>query len=287
MNRSARATMATETVAILERGQYALPDGAVVDLSATMAACLAGTRLHLPEELEAIFRDVLAEAGDGEPAAIEVVGETTLAGAARLAASGAFHRVGVLNFASAKNPGGGFLGGSQAQEESLARSSGLYPSLQRCPEYYAFHRRQRSCLYSDRMIYSPACPVFRDDDANLLAEPYRVDFITSSAPNAGAVRRNEPADAGRITDVLTERSGKLLALAANCGCDALVLGAWGCGVFRNDPRQVADAFASHLAAGAPLRRRFATILFSVLDRSQSQQTTTAFAEKLGTGTQFS
>jgi uncharacterized protein (TIGR02452 family) len=274
--------MAAETVAILERGRYALPDGRVVDLSADLAACLAGTRAYLPEELAAI-RDRLPSGAEGPEATIEAANETTLAGAARLVGTGAFRRVGVLNFASAKNPGGGFLGGSEAQEESLARSSGLYASLLCCREHYDFHRHQHDCLYSDRMIHSPGCPVFRDDAGNLLAEPYRVDFLSSPAPNAGAVLRNEPDSAGRLGAVLMERSGKLLALAAHVGCDALVLGAWGCGVFRNDPRQVAAAFASHFGPDQPLRRRFAAVRFSILDGGEGQPVLAAFRERLCVG----
>jgi uncharacterized protein (TIGR02452 family) len=63
---------------------------------------------------------------------IEVVNETTLQGIAALHEEGA-ERIGALNFASAKNPGGGFLNGSEAREESLARSSALYASLQQVP----------------------------------------------------------------------------------------------------------------------------------------------------------
>ena len=77
---------------------------------------------------------------------IEVVNETTLTGAYSLVSTGCFERIGVLNFASAKRPGGGFLNGSAAQEESLARSSALYVSLQQQPVFYAEHRRMKgSC----------------------------------------------------------------------------------------------------------------------------------------------
>jgi len=69
-----------------------------------------------------------------------------------------------LNFASAKNPGGGFLGGGSAQEESLARSSGLFPCINQMQQMYETNRAYRSCLYTDHMIYSPRVPVFRDDE---------------------------------------------------------------------------------------------------------------------------
>jgi uncharacterized protein (TIGR02452 family) len=77
--------------------------------------------------------------------------------------------------------------------------------------------------------------------------------------------------------VLERRSAKILALASTRGCEALVLGAWGCGVFRNDPSMVAETFGKHLAAGRPFHGRFRTVLFAVLDRSEGQGTYTAFA----------
>ena len=151
-----------------------------------------------------------------------------------------------MNFASAKNPGGGFLNGSQAQEESLARSSAMHASLLRAWEFYERHRVLPSLLYSDAMTLSPNCPIIRDDDGALLEEPRLATFITSPAPNAGAIANNRPQELPLIPDVLRRRSEFVLALAASQGYKCLVLGAWGCGVFRNDPRVVAAAFAEHL-----------------------------------------
>ena len=171
------------------------------------------------------------------------------------------------------------MGGARAQEESLARSSALYFSLRQCPDYYAFHRAQDTCLYSDRMIYSPACPVFRDDAGQWLAEPYIVDVITSPAPNAGAILRNEPANRHKIVPTLAERAGKILALAASWQCDALVLGAWGCGVFSNNPVDVAAVFYSYLRPGGLYSQRFRHILFSVYDTSRPHKTYEVFASQ--------
>jgi uncharacterized protein (TIGR02452 family) len=171
-------------------------------------------------------------------------------------------------------------GDTSAQEESLARSSGLYFSLNQCPEHYAFHRAERTCLYSDRMIYSPVCPVVRDDAGTWLPEPYVVDFITSPAPNAGAVRQNEPANCEHIEPVLRERAGKILALATYRQCDALVLGAWGCGVFKNDPGTVAKIFFGHLSPNGPYAGCFSRVVFSVYDSSVAQGTYRAFVEQL-------
>jgi uncharacterized protein (TIGR02452 family) len=112
-----------------------------------------------------------------------------------------------------------------------------------------------------------------------LEKPYLVDFITSPAPNAGAVRRNEPDNIFRIMPVLRERSEKVLALAAHQGCDVLVLGAWGCGVFQNEPVNVAQVFSEHLHADAPFWGRFQKVVFAVLDNSAEQATLAAFRER--------
>ena len=88
--------------------------------------------------------------------------------------------VAVLNFASAKNPGGGFLGGSLAQEESLATASALYTSLiSQETSFYCVNRRpEHKAFYTHRMISSPHVPVFRDDTGELLAQPYTVGMLS-------------------------------------------------------------------------------------------------------------
>ena len=271
--------IAHDTVAALEKGEYTAPDGTVVPIAALLAVCLNGTRAYLPEELAALDAQVMQASHQPLATTFTVASETTLQGCARLLASSHYQRVGVLNFASAKHPGGGFLKGARAQEESLARSSGLYPSLLRCPEFYAFHKAQETCLYSDRMIYSPACPVIRDDNGNWLAQPAIVDIITSAAPNAGVVTQAEPANRARITPTLIERASKVLALVLSHDCDALVLGAWGCGVFQNDPTTVAAAFHTHLAPGGNYAGRFRHVLFAISDSTPSKATLNTFVHQ--------
>ena len=279
MNRQSRAATAEHTLAVLDSGEYTMANGAKVSIAAQLAACLEGTRLYEEAELEAIRAPV----GDAAtPAVIELRNETTLQGIARLHAAGVAD-IAALNFASARNPGGGFQGGSQAQEESLARCSGLYASLLRAGDYYERHRRDASLLYSDAMILSPGCPVFRDDAGELLETPHAVTFITCAAPNAGAVRANQPADAARIPQVLRQRAERVLALAVHRGLRCLVLGAWGCGVFRNDPAAVAGIFGELLSGPAQWTRRFDRIVFSVFDASATQSTYRAFGQVLPRG----
>ncbi|QKW37718.1 TIGR02452 family protein [Actinomadura sp. NAK00032] len=272
MSRHPRRMTAQETVAILERGDYTAPSGRTVPIADGLARAVEGTVLYRPQELDALLAR-LPEGGT-EATRIEVTGETTLAAARRLCGGGTDPLA--LNFASAKNPGGGFLNGAHAQEEGLARSSGLYTSLLSAREFYDFHREQRDLLYSDHMIYSPGVPVFRDDAGRLLDEPYGVAFLTSPAPNRGAIR--DGAAAERIPAVLRLRARKVLAVALARGHGRLVLGAWGCGVFRNDPAEVARAFAEPLRPGGEFAGRFEHVVFAVWDTAQGSPRQAAFEQ---------
>ena len=274
MSRDTRAGMAQETLRILNEGEYITPSGRVVSIADALAEAIAGTRLHEPSDFpQNLTADILT---NSQAAHITVTPESTLEAARRLARENPDDVPCCLNFASAKNPGGGFLGGSQAQEEALARSSGLYPCLTKMQAFYDFHRSQHSCLYSDYMIYSPRVPIFRDDAGSLLETPYLATFLTSPAPNAGAVRQNEPENSGLIASTLRERMRKLLWLAHTQQNNRLVLGAWGCGVFQNDPHTVARLFAELLCPGGEFSSMFQEVVFAIYDRSAEQTTLKAF-----------
>jgi uncharacterized protein (TIGR02452 family) len=273
MKRSTRAELAQQTVEIIERGSYSLPNGEVVRIGPLIRKCFDQTTYLTPENLEQIKIEALSKPGHQEMTRISVVNQTTLEGIQSVSDMGR-ERVVALNFASAKNPGGGFLNGSQAQEESLARSTALYGSLLRADKFYKRHRAEFSLLYSDAMIHSPECPIFRNDEGELLGLPMTTSFITSAAPNAGAIRDNQPEEMEAIPETFRRRSEYVLALAASKGYRTLVLGAWGCGVFRNDPNVVAQAFAEHLRG--TWGKRFSHVLFSVYDRETGEPTMKAF-----------
>ncbi|MEV6342536.1 TIGR02452 family protein [Actinoplanes sp. NPDC051851] len=255
-----------EAVEIAERGSYSPSSGSGdVLIGERVRRAVDGTRLHLPG-------DVLADGVAGTvPVRIEVTGETSLAAARRLGDG-----VACLNFASARNPGGGFLKGAQAQEESLARSSALYPCLLAAGDFYRFHRGERSLLYTDRVIYAPQVPVFRDDRGALI-ESYPVSFLVSAAPNRAAIAREQPGELELVPAALARRADRVLRVAAAHGHRRLVLGAWGCGVFGNDPEQVAGVFRDALA-GNPY---FEHVVFAVLDRGGA--TRAAFERSFTTG----
>src|SRR5262245_23472596 len=122
MNRSARANIAKETVDIAIRGEYVAGDGTRVSITRDVTQAIEKTRLYRPSELP---HEKSLATSQGQTS-FEVTGETTLAAARRLVESAKYSHVCALNFASARHPGGGFLGGSLAQEESLAIASALY-----------------------------------------------------------------------------------------------------------------------------------------------------------------
>jgi putative RNA 2'-phosphotransferase len=244
-----RATIAQQTLAACDAGYYTNAHAARVALP--IAPAIAGTILVEPGQLR------------GEPAkratATSVTGESTNQALARLAGRG---HVACLNFASAKNAGGGFLGGAQAQEEALARSSALYPCLLAAPSYYARNRAHRSPAYLDIAIYSPLVPFFRDDAGGWLDAPVLASVITCPAPNAGALAKYGTHGAGELREIFRVRGALVLDIACHFGVDTLVLGAWGAGVFKNDPALVADVFANLLAgryAGV-----FGEVVFAVM-----------------------
>jgi uncharacterized protein (TIGR02452 family) len=279
MNREKRTALAQETVKILERGTYIAPSGNQVDISDDLQRAITGSRLFRPEDFPS---EIAAPDPTPFPAgpAAEVTPETTLEAAQRLASAGT-DEVCCLNFASAKNPGGGFLSGSQAQEESIARSSGLYACLQTMREMYEHNRRRSTSLYSDHMIYSPGVPVFRDDDGRLLESPYTIAIITAPAVNAGAVRQNERQNIPLIRPTLASRLEKILWVAARYNHERLVLGAWGCGVFANDPAEIAELFAEALGTGGKFGGVFRETVYAVYDRSSGQEVLGAFRRRLG------
>ncbi|MGJ5756397.1 uncharacterized protein (TIGR02452 family) [Streptomyces puniciscabiei] len=268
--------IAAETEAIVAAGRYRAPDGREASLAAQIEAARAGTRMFGPEPVP------VPEPGSGPAVGtvFEVTGESSLEAARRLAGA----PVAVLNFASARNPGGGYLNGAQAQEEALCRASALYTCLLTARPFYDHHRAHRDPFYTDRVIHSPAVPVFRDDRGRLLAEPYPAGFLTAAAPNAGVVRRTEPQRAAELPGALAVRAERVLETAAAHGYGRLVLGAWGCGVFRNEPAQVAGAFRALLGPGGRFAGTFEHVVFGILDRTPGTAVREAFVKAFPTAT---
>lgn len=266
-----RAEKARETLRILDKGWYYVDD-VQVDIAQEVRDSKKNTKLYSPQDLDELLKEAKPEAK--YDTLIEVVNETTMEGAVALDPKN--NKIGVLNFASAKNPGGGFMGGAQAQEESLARSSSLYLSIDQMQEMYKFNQSRKTYVYSDYMIYSDDVVFFRNDQMDLI-NYYQLDVITSPAVNVGAMMQNNRSELAKVDEAMLLRMDKMLALFLKNGVKKLVLGAWGCGVFRNDPKDVVGYFKHFLKNGGKYDGAFERIRFSVLD-TNNRGTFTCFSE---------
>lgn len=218
----------------------------------------SNTKFYAPDH-----KPQTASVGNTRSTEISVTAERSFEAAERLTEKYVGKRIAVHNFASATNPGGGVTRGSSAQEEALCRCSTLYPCLNTSElfgKYYSMHRKRGDVRYTDACIYTPDITVFKTDTAfpELMPESkwFSVDIITCAAPNL----RSEPYNSMnpgkgapvKMTDsellaLHKSRGRHILGIAAENGDDILVLGAFGCGAFRNDPQIVARAYKELIA----------------------------------------
>ncbi len=258
MKKTTRIETAKDTLRTIEKGFYNLPTGERVEIYEAQTTAEKNTVFYASEVLDTLLQNFVPNTTYAT--SYQVTQQTTIEGLLSLSVNN-FEKIGVLNFASAKNAGGGFLGGAHAQEESLARSSGLYGCLLKAPTYYELHRSMKSCLYTDSMIYAPQVPFFKDDDGNYLPCLYKADVLTSPAVNAGVVRQREFNNVPEIIPATRLRMQKLLMLLAQNGCTDVILGAWGCGVFQNVPSEIAMLF--HECLEGQFKGVFRQVLFAI------------------------
>lgn len=265
MKSSSRIEIAEDTLKLIEKGFYRNNLGELISIKTEAEAAVKNSQVFRPADFPKTY-SVIQNSGETQ---IKVTDETTLEAAKIVCKEDESVNPFVLNFASAKNPGGGFLLGAQAQEESLARSSGLYPCLTANFEMYEFNRRLKSCFYSDYMIYSPKVAVFRNDDGSLLNKPYLVSILTSPAVNVGVIKQREPQKIDLIKEISTERARKFLWIANEKRHQTLILGAWGCGVFQNDSKMIAEMFADLLKN--EFKNCFERVNFAIYDTSSKRK----------------
>lgn len=226
-----------------------------VNLSEKTAATVNGTRLYVPDKDTSLNFDNLTE----KAGQMQISPSRTFEAAKTLHNNYPKSKIAVLNFASATCPGGGVRGGSTAQEESLCRCSTLYPSLSQDflqETFYHENRMRKDCRHTDECIYSPGVVVFKSDNRfpEMVPEEewFSVDVISCAAPNL----RNNPNniynfETGKplgisneeLYDIHVKRAEYILSVALDNNIDILVLGAFGCGAFENDPYIVAKAYA--------------------------------------------
>ncbi|MBR5666896.1 MAG: TIGR02452 family protein [Lachnospiraceae bacterium] len=226
--------VAKETKKITKEGRYELNGHVVTFPEGDRRA----VKVYTPEAGETLCKMWPGEPGGN--AKVQITTEDSYRAASR------FTHPLVMNFANAHHPGGGFEIGATAQEESLCRCSTLYASItsEAAREMYRYNHEHISATESDYMLLSDPVFVFRDENCNFLEKPFHVGVITVPAPNRNG--RAMFASADKIAAAMTKRIRIMLAVAKENGYRDLVLGAWGCGAFRNDPVKVAGYFKTVL-----------------------------------------
>ena len=187
-------------------------------------------------------------------------------------------KVAILNFANAFSAGGAPERGS-AQEESLCRASTLYPCLEAFrKDFYEKHIEESSSgrmgpFGTDDILYTPGVIQFKTDmSIPLLMEKGKwmeADIITCAAPDI----RGKIVDMQDLIDALEHRIERIILVAKDNGIESIILGAWGCGVFKNPPRPIAESFK--LALG---KYHFDQAIFAVIDTSMNGVTHSAFEQ---------
>lgn len=133
----------------------------------------------------------------------------------------------ILNMASQKRPGGGVRNGARAQEEALFRCSNLHHSIS--ADFYPLGMNE--ALYTEGSIF------FKDKDYNLI-QPIKTDVITIAAVNLN----NYFPTKEEYEKITKQKIRLMLSVPKQNGIKTLILGAWGCGVFKNDPKIMSQFF---------------------------------------------
>lgn len=185
-------------------------------------------------------------------------------------------RIAALNFASYKHPGGMFYEGSSAQEESLCHASTLYPVLKSFEgSFYAVNKKKLNrALYNSDILFTPGIifPKSTEYEHDTICH-----VITSAAPNWGAASRYQKVTKEELLQVFKQRIDAIMVVAEMQAIDIIVLGAFGCGVFRNDPHMVAELFKESIEKH--FSKSFKKIVFAIPDKMSKNYK--AFAEVLG------
>lgn len=258
--------IAKETLKIVKEMKYMLGGREI----ALPKMDYANVRVYSPEAGAALIN--AAADRSGELCRIRITAEDSYEAAAR------YENCMVMNFANAHNPGGGFLMGATAQEESLCRCSTLYASIsgEAAKEMYKYNNTHPSKVESDYMLYSEVC-VFRNKNGELLEQPFLTGVVTVPAPNrigAALLASNEA-----VAEAMKRRIRILCLVARENGCRNLVLGAWGCGAFHNKPKHVAKYFRTVLIEEG-YGTLFDEICFAIYGREDGQNIT-VFRECFG------
>jgi len=281
-----RVRILRETMKAAEDGCYMVADRKVMlpfDYDAVREV-----KFYTPEQTADLLGRAVSRPLRQAPARIVLVNQDTLEAAVAL------HRgreagekpVLILNFANPHRPGGGIRAKPGTQEEHLCVKTTLLCSLE-TQEAWPFYQTNLDCgtqAQTDSILFSPNTMVIRNPDLSLREDPFPVAVMTVSAPIAS---RMEQEELPNLENILCSRIHGMLRAAAAEGYTRLVLGAWGCGNFGNDPELVARLFRDALKepagdGGVRLEYRFSEVAMAVFDPSEDQVRYRSFARYFGT-----
>lgn len=251
MDRERRAELSLETLSIVDNGKY------IINKNEYFINKIPVTKFY---NQKYSYNEYNLPKNEKK---VSITKETTLEAANRLIQEG--KEVCILNFASATNPGGGFLKGSNAQEESICRSSNLYYELKKCVEYYVTNKNLGNPLYTDCIIYSKDITCFRDKNYNL-CNPYILNVVTAPAVmNKIAMQRKEKEE--KVLKTMENRIEKILKVMIENNQKNIVLGAFGSGAFQNNPDKISKIFLKLLIDKGYISC-FDNVLFAIIDRDE-------------------
>ena len=153
------------------------------------------------------------------------------------------YKLAILNFASFKHPGGGYIRGTHAQEECLCEKSFLYNVLSKFEDtwYKDNLNYANDSLYADRGLYSPNVLFLENGGGSIC----KCDVITVACPNLKSFierKKGKPNIDELNYQALYNRCRFILEIAKRQKVYSLILGAFGCGVFKQNPENVANIF---------------------------------------------
>ncbi len=232
--REERKLMAQETISIAKERKYILKEKEI---------CLEEmkeTKLMKPEDIVFLKEIFLKKQANDKQAFIQVFDESVVDAVIRMNEQYEAKEIGVLLFASAYHAGGGFLNGAIAQEECIAYVSDIYlhQTSEIGQQFYETNKQTKSKMYTDTMLFSEVT-FFRNGAFELLEDWKKAMVLTAPAVNMGAILDQKRESVEEAKMVMKNRMRNILMYFVERDCKALLLGAFGCGVFRNDAEDIA------------------------------------------------
>lgn len=272
------AAIFKSTTRLIQAGGYTTPSGKHIPFDFTKM--LQGGKCF-QQELPAVSAP---EVEGGTKVMVE--GNDCLVAAERLVKEG-YNPV-LLNFASAGHPGGGVETGARAQEETICRRSTLTRSIYSFDPKYAYtygyplQLWEHYPIFSDfGAIYSPNVTVFREGiDCLFMEEPYDVAVVTCAALNLNGHYPIRLTSDGHMPqkaiDITRNKIRTVFRIGLMYGHDSLVLGAFGCGAFKNPPAEMAKLF-HEVMEDPEFKNKYRLITFSIIeDHNSNNANLTAF-----------